>query len=43
MAKFIVHFILEVVEMIVQQEVELTTFTAKLTNLVRGVLLWYQS
>ena len=31
--EFIVHFILEVVEMTVQQEVELTTFTVKFTNL----------
>ena len=33
--EFIVHFILEVVEMTVQQEVELTTFAAQFTNLGR--------
>lgn len=32
--EFIVHFILEVVEMIVWQEVELTAFTAQLTTVV---------
>lgn len=32
--EFIVHFILEVVEMIVRQEVELSAFTAQLTTVV---------
>lgn len=38
--EFIVHFILEVVEMIVQQEVELTTFAAEFANL-GCVFFWY--
>jgi len=31
--EFIIHFFLKVVEMIVQQEMDLTTFTAEFTNL----------